>query len=422
MNKFMNFLHSAWGRLSFGLVFAAFGFFVSIPIQNSQNSAIQDLLDTFARNIVIDPQAMTDINKIISKLNAPFSWQALMFTVLFFFFGEIVIDMISGKKKIEYSSSFGTSNDGIIVDLLAHLKNECYGRCSNTSQHCSGCEKFSNECDGLLRRYLYKESDHLQESIKDMRNGKYNLDTNIEEYHTIAINHLISSNSVRYSVIQWIRPDEYTDDNKYEETYDRLDFHFLHRLLVALTKKIDDDGNPTVPYYMRDISYAKKNTKFKIQWIFIGDKKCMKANFDYIFRVVDDLKLRDVITDFFEFRIISTSDYQTHSEDLIMSYDGLCKQLLPLSNQPSFGLFGSRFMFADSLDANRHGTIYTKDYKYDNTSDASLDNMQRFFSAILSYTKMLDTDELYESYDKIIQDDPTWLDKTNSIWRPRVNA
>lgn len=421
MTKGVQILRSTGGRIGLGLLSALIGFLVNIPIQNSQNSAIHEILIVFASS-GINSSSVEGLNSIINKMNAPFSWQGLMFAVLFFFFTEFLIDMIFDKDVSTSKMSSDLNNENVLVNLLDHLKNECYSKCSNVSSHCSSCERFPQESDGLLRQYLYQESSHLQNSIKSAQQGKYDLDTNIEEYHTYAISHLIASKSIRYYVFQWIGSKEFNEQNPYEETYDRLDFHFLERLLTLLTNSTDENGKSIEPYYKHRAPIGKKVDSFRIQWILIGDKRCMKNNYDYIFRVIDALEVqmtvpKATIFGLFEFYVIDERNYRLRSEEILLTTDSLCRSLLSIDNQPSLGIFGSQFMFADSLDANRHGTIYSKTY-HDGSSKPSLEHALGFFKRIQSYARKLDINDLYADYSDIINKDSKWVAKLDKIWHP----
>lgn len=421
--KMAEFFRTTIGKAVFGILLCIVGFFVTVKIQEATGSAIKQILAelfTESQKIPFDK-----ITKVIDVFFSPISLNSFIFSLLWFFLGIVLTDLFcsSGLQKSsseELEDGYWNNGD-IIVGLLNHLTEQVYNRCSNSSEHCGECNKFAMEGDGLLRRYLYEESQHLQQAIVKSKEGQYSLDSNIPQYHTFAITHMMNTLGSQYSVVQWIGSKPYTDQNKYDETYDALDFDFLYTLLKKVTEVSGSADKE--PYYLRDL---KGEQKFKIKWLLIGAEKCMKNNFDYIFYVIKELakdnqcsleKQERIISEFFEFYIIDEERYKRVTEEILREYrSDDFKRLFRLENQPSFGIFGDQFMFADSLDRTRHGFIYTRNYIPDGLAQSLLDETIKIFAMILKKSSPQEFSVLLKAYETIVADDSEWEEQLKSIW------
>jgi len=261
---------------------------------------------------------------------------------------KINTDVIS---RDHYIKDFLENADQAIAKLIDHLATDCYNTCSEKSNRCKDCERFKQRiCSGLLREYLWKTCDTLSKAIELSREGAFKLTTNIEAFHTLATDHLISFGGSHYSVVHWIG-----DVDLPEEKYNFLDYHFLGDLIEKLAKP--QVNHP--PYY--------KN--FKIRWLLIGNQTKIMNSYDYIFYTIDYVnltrKLNLNLTDldgFFEFYVVSDTDYRRsfQSKQHILSDTG--KELYS-KREPNIGLFGDYFMFFEEGKENEYGIIGTNQYK-----------------------------------------------------------
>jgi hypothetical protein len=402
INKFSSFLHTETGHFLFGLLIALLGFFISFKMQKPNDSI----------------------------------WGILSFTILYYFLGDMIANKFFALKNENKDVTINTDDiknsitdsftqlkkevadrnsnlfdiditEDFIVSFLGHLSDECFSKCSNVSAKCSTCDKFPDNCDGLLRNYLFHEVSDLRKAIHDSRKGEYVLATNIEKYHTIAIEHLIVSKSKHYKVIQCIGSDELKS-----ATYDRLDFHFLNSLLSKIT---EIEAAENIPYY--------KKQKFNIKWFLIGDIEKIKNNFDYIFYVIKILGLQDNVKKFFDFYTMTEDNYKANGDPLIATDNDFIKRMVGIDKKyykPSFGIFGSNFIFEDASDVNQHGTIYTKMYRPygDSSTENLVDILNKFFDKILHKAKKITIDELFVKYNNIINNDSLWEKKLEKIWYP----
>jgi len=283
--------------------------------------------------------------------------------------GDIIMDKLSSNviKRDHFIEKSLPYADKVLSELISHFAEDCYNRCSNYSDKCKGCKRFMQECNGLLRNYLYETCMTLAEAIDESKHGEYKLKTNIEKFHTIAIDHLMGTNSKYYSVIHWIG-----DSIPNEETYDKFDYHFLNALIQKITEiKVPKDR---LPYY--------KKVNFKIRWLLIGDECKIENNYDYIFYVIKSLPgTEKIINDFFEFYVISTDNYKSQTSAGLATLSDFGKHLFKPEENPSFGIFGDYFLFADADDSDEHGTIYTKINKTGGIT--SVDEAYNFFNKIL---------------------------------------
>lgn len=418
--KTIAFWGTPWGKFVSGIISVIIGFIINMSVQLKANSSAQQILERFfeePKNVSLE-----GIEEVINGFFSPFSLNGMIFSLLWFFFGVVLADIFfpseSGKSFLKASED----NDDIIVNLLSHLTEQVYNRCSNSSEHCGGCSKFASEEDGLLRRYLYEESQHLQQAIIRSREGQYSLDSNIPKFHTFAITHMMETGGTQYSVVQWIGSKPYTNQNKYDETYDALDFDFLHTLLRKVTEPLGIANQ--APYYEREL---REKQKFKIMWLLIGEIDCMKNNFDYIFYVVKQLsqdnrrEMKDqieIINQFFEFYFIDEETYRREISIILRNHNGnTCKQLFALESEPSLGIFGDQFMFVDSLDRASHGSIYTKKYAPDGAAQEKLlDASITVFGQILERAEKKDFSEVWKKYEEIVNQDNAWEEQLKSIW------
>lgn len=402
-SNFLRFLHTEGGHFLFDFFIALLGFFLSYIMQKPNDNI----------------------------------WGMLSFAILYFFLGDMIANKFFALDKEKMDITFNTNEisnsitdsfnqlkngviertsrlfniettEDFIAGFLDHLSEECFSKCSNVSAKCSTCEKFPNNCDGLLRNYLFHEASDLRDAIRKAKKGEYFLATNIEKYHTIAIEHLIVSNSKHYKVIQLIGSDEAKD-----ATYDRLDFDFLNSLLSKVT---ENESNENISYYRKH--------NFKIKWLLIGDINNMKNNFDYILFIIKHNKnFKTNANKFFDFYIMTEDDYKAKSDPLVAALNDFTKKKLVIDKKhykPSFGIFGSHFIFEDASDVNQHGTIYTKIYKPNGDSSAEnlVDELNKFFDKMFHNIKKTSIDELFKIYNDIINKDNSWEKTLEKRWHP----
>jgi len=423
IKKVKRFFASRTWQVLVGLGCAFAGFFIESAIQNDVNSDITAIIRELpSSETTLDDasQLQEKVIRILDIMRSHISAQSFIFALLSFFFGFTITNaLFSTEKKNETStdkkSETLTTDENVLVNFLEHLIEDCYNRCSNTD--CiDGCPKLASECNGLLKRYLYEESKLLKSSILLSRTGKYDLDNNIEQFHTIAIDHLIAAKSKRYAVVQWVGSKPYTEDNKYQETYDMMDFHFLNVLLEKLT------ATKKKTKQQKSKNKSAQYTSFKIKWLLIGDIKCMKNNFDYIFYVIKLKSLETDVSKFFEFYLIAESDYKTAVEPILARSGDFCKRLLNIDNEPSFGIFGDFFMFADSTDSDHHGSIYTRKYNPENDQHNDvIATLNQSFDELINNGKTEQPlfDSLMKEYNKILRADSAWEKHLETIWHPK---
>jgi len=400
--------------LIIGIIFLFAGWIVDEKIQLSQHNNVMQIIEEIITSNITYEKEYKAIENLLTP--ATFRLNRFVFSILSFFFGILVtnyiLELMRGSHQDKNEITNRNSNffdidttEDFIASFLDHLAEECFSKCSNVSAKCSTCEKFPDNCDGLLRNYLFHETSDLRDAIRDSRKGEYALATNIEKYHTIAIDHLIVSKSKYYKVVQWIG-----SEPPKEETYDRLDFHFLNSLL---SKIVDANKN--------GLDYKKHD--FKIKWLLIGSVDNMKNNFDYIFFVIKSMGLQSDVKEFFEFYIMSEENYKANADPLIATYNDFIKGMLNIDKKcykPSFGIFGSHFLFADASDANQHGTIYTKMFKPDGDLSTKylVDELNVFFDKTLVKSKNITIDDLYKKYNDIIINDNSWEETLDKRWHP----
>jgi hypothetical protein len=293
------------------------------------------------------------------------------------------------KRKDEFKEAKKEVN---IKSLLEHLAKDYYGRCSDGTRECVNCPKFSKQCDGLFRSYLLNDCSYLCKQIESTtKRGNYVLQTNIEQYHEMAIKHMLTLKCRDYSVIQWIG----NQDMK-KELYDSLDYHFLSELLEALTDTAAfEQGVTSVPYYRQTLD--ERGTTFKIKWLFVGNAKYIKNNFDYIFFVIEEAGLEDTVKEFFEFYSISEYEYKRKrtSRPFLETYLDI--------DTPSIGIFGDKFVFVDAPSKlSKQGDIYS------NTDSVKIaEQIHDFFESDLSKKVKLEFDTLLNEYKKLANKDGT---------------
>lgn len=422
--KVHRFFATSLGKGTLGIVTAVVGFVLNALMQDKNKESVCQILDEI--RVANESVNVDQIEKVIGAFFSPWSLNNIIYAVLWFFVGIVLADLISATDTHKEISGEDWSSENIIVDLLNHLTEQVYNRCSNSSEHCGQCSKFASEDDSLIRRYLYEESQHLQKAIAKSKEGEYSLDNNIPKFHTFAITHMLNTFGEQYSVIQWIGSNPYTDQNKYDETFDALDFDFLYTLLKKVTEPYAKNGDP---YYKAKLT---GRNKFKIKWLLIGDLECMKNNFDYIFYVIKQLssdnnitinEQMDIISDFFEFYIIDEEKYQREIDDKLRNYSSVSyRRFFYLDNKPSFGIFGDQFMFVDSQDRVSHGSIYTRKYILDGSDKSLLDTSIIIYDKILKKSTKLDISNLWVEYGKIIAEDPEWENQLKSIWKQKIGG
>ncbi len=312
-----------------------------------------------------------------------------------FFTPLLVIDIIKRErnetsggyiKRQHFIDKSIINADNIIAAILNHLAEDCYNRCSNFSKQCADCKNFNQECNGLLRNYLYETCRNLQGAIADSKIGKFELNTNIERFHTIAVEHLIGCCSKSYSVIHWLDPNA---PSAKDANYDSLDYDFLSVLLQELVE-LKIKTKPNSAYY--------KKHNFEIRWLFVGNTDDMMNNYDYIFWVIDQMNLCEKVKDFFSFYAISEERYLSHHTAKFNQMRPFVKDLF--KTEPSLGIFGDYFMFVDADDkSGKHGTIYTRMYKDSNTdSMCAVQEALEFYGKVLKSSNKIPIDELYTKY------------------------
>lgn len=411
------FFSTSVGKGAAGVVTTVFGFVINAIVLDQNKVFVCQILDEIRavnENVNID-----QIEKVIEAFFSPWSLSNIIYAILWFFVGIVLADLISKTDSHKKSAGTDWKNENIIVNLLDHLTDQVYNRCSNCADNCGQCNKLASEDDGLIRRYLYEDSQHLKQAISKSKAGEYSLDNNIPKYHTFAITHMLQTFGEQYSVLQWVGDRKYSDESKYDETFDSLDFDFLYMLLKMVTEPFN--GRDSDPYYKIKLS----GEKFKIKWVLIGNLECMKNNYDYIFYVIKKLQRDEhidlqIISSFFEFYIINGDRYKEKIDEIDRSNNiDPYKDILHLRTEPNLGIFGNQFMFIDSLDKESHGSIYTKKYKWDEHSESLLDVSIYIFNRILNHSNKLNFSELLSMYEKIIKEDPEWENQLKTIWKKR---
>lgn len=414
-------LEKPLAKIGMGALFTFIGFLVNVFIQRRTNSSAKEIMQELFKT-VDDHVTIGQVGKVLDTFFSPVSFGGIISSLLWFFLGLVVTEFILQTGDQRWRTGLEMENvqesDDIILKLLRHMTDEVYGRCSNSTEHCGSCGKFASEKNGLLRRYLYEESLHLQQEIAKAKSGEYSLDTNIPKFHTLAVTHLLTTLGRRYAVVQWIGSKQYSEKNKYDETFDFLDFDFLNVLLTKVTEG-SSGGKSGVPYYMRNLG---NGVKFKIQWLLIGEINCMKNNFDYIFYVAKRFSEErnialDVINGFFEFHVIGEEQYEKEVNILFREqFKGeMCKRLFMKANEPSMEIFGDQFMFVDSLDRSSHGSIYTAQYMPDGHVSL-LETSINIFDIILSKAHKHAFADMMTQYAHIIEEDSAWEEHLKSIW------
>jgi len=326
--------------------------------------------------------------------------QTLIISLLGFIIPLIVIDVLQRQRK-EYNGSIIKREDFItqsldtadmaISGLVSHLAADCYTRCSENSDKCNNsCTNFKNKkCNGLLRNYLLKTSNALLKAIEHYKKGQFELTTNIRDFHTLAINHLIGYKGTTYCVMHCIGNNE-----RFEENYDNLDCHFLYTLLEKVTKKVSG-------------SSYQKNQDFKIKWLLIGDSTKMKNNYDYIFWVANKLNnsILQQLDTFFEFYILSQEDYNTKKTTPLtdITIQWVKEQV---EDEPSIGIFSDYFMFIDAEKKDVHGTIYTRMHEKTSTTD-SVTETKNYFDKIIQDIDVTKFSDLNTIYNQLLSEDST---------------
>lgn len=323
-----------------------------------------------------------------------YSFLLWLITLFVFFVTEITLYVLFHEDNIVNKiSEIRVDTENIMnpnmTAFLEFLAEECYGRCSKYNNDCPSCAFYNTrECNGLLRNYIYEDCLKLAESIEKTNDGMYFLNTNIEEYHVIAIKRFMDLECDSYCVIQKL-------DKRDEELYDSLDFHFLFSFIenvTAIQKKYNK-------------SYVKKH-KLKIKWLFVGDPKVhIKNNYDYIFYVFSKFSDSVGIQNFFEFRNITNDNF-------LAKRQGMTKINQFISVQdPSIGIFGDKFIFVDSSNVNiEHGNIYTSNYKNVKEVFTFFDDLWNNLSEKCSF------EELKKSYEAMLKDHPDHKEILQKRW------
>lgn len=347
--------------------------------------------------ILIDfaiPFAFLIISIVITVKRKVDPTDSLIIDLLFFFVPLLCVDIIKRDIKDSGDSYIRRSHfidkplqnaDRAMDSALVHLSEDCYMRCSYNSNHCSKCNN-KDKCSGLLRDYLNRSVDNLQKSIQGSKEGQFILNTNIETFHTIAVEHLIGYGCKKYSVVQYLYPDA---PNGGAAEYDALDYDFLKVLL-------------------QNVKDLPKTKQVKIRWLFIGDEKNIKNNYDYILFVINELNLSNDINKFIEFACISETDYNNQFTSERNKLSNFAQRIY--GKTPSVGIFGDYFAFADDLtNPSNHGTIYTNFYKKEGAINAIVELLD-FFEIMYSSTvkRIISYDTLETMYNTLLHTDTNW--------------
>ena len=318
----------------------------------------------------------------------------IIITIFVFFITEITLYVLFHEDNIVKKISeirIDTENtmDPNMTAFLEFLAEECYGRCSNQNKDCTMCSLYQTpRCNGLLRNYIHDDCVRIAQSIQKSSKGIYDLNTNIEEYHIIAIKYLMKLKCNEYCVIQKLAV-------RNEELYDSLDFHFLFSLIENVTSITQNQSK----------SYVEEQN-FKIKWLFVGDPldaDQIKNNYDYIFFVFNKFSNTNIDT-FFEFRSISDDTF-------LAKRQGRTKLNPFISiNTPSIGIFGKEFIFVDSPNANlEHGNIYTSNYK-------DVSDVFTFFYELWNLSKKHSFSNLKQKYNELLNSQPDYEKTLQNRW------
>lgn len=305
-------------------------------------------------------------------------------TLFVFFITEITLYILFHEDSIvkrisEISVNTENTMDPNMTAFLEFLADECYGRCSKQNNDCTTCLLYGTaQCNGLLRNYIHEDCVKLAKSIQNTSRGIYHLNTNIEEYHVLAINHFMKLKCKEYCVIQKL-------DDRNEELYDSLDFHFLFSLIENVTSIRNNQSK----------SYVEEQG-FKIKWLFVGDplaERQIENNYDYLFFVFDKFSHGSIgIDKFFEFKFIPNDTF-------LAKRQGRTKLNAFISMKtPSIGIFGDKFIFVDSPNANlEHGNIYTSNYR-------DVSDVFSFFYELWSLSTDCSFTELKQKYNDLLKE------------------
>lgn len=305
----------------------------------------------------------------------------IIITIFVFFVTEITLYVLFHENSIVKKISdirvdTEKTMDPNMTTFIEFLAEECYGRCSKQDKDCTTCSLYhTSKCNGLLRSYIYEDCDRLAKSMLKSNQGLYYLNTNIEEYHVVAIKHLMKLKCTEYCVIQKL-------DVRSEELYDSLDFHFLFSLIENITSLQQNTGK----------SYVEEQN-FKVKWLFVGDPLLdnqIENNYDYMFFVFKEFQTQK-ISEFFEFKSIPNNVFTAKRQ-------GRTKLNPFISIEtPSIGIFGKEFIFVDSDHANlEHGNIYTSNYK-------NVPEVFEFFNELWNRSTPHSFSDLQQKYDNLLQ-------------------
>lgn len=297
---------------------------------------------------------------------------------------ELGKDVLERSDFLKYSLPNG---DNVMDHTLSYLKKQCYTTCSQNSNQCRKCDR-GKECNGLLRHYMLKSIENLQSSMNCFKDGKFVLNNNIREFHTIAVEHLFGYQCQYYSVVHYIDSNDIDVAN-----YDALDFDFLRVLLERVIKQ-------------------KNNAKrLKIRWLLVGDYSKMKNNYDYIPYVINDV-VKDypnkdkLASSLIEFKHISKTDYTNADALQYNQLSNFTKNKI-YNQTPSVGIFGEYFIFIDDEKMSyNHGTIFTNQYKQDGFEGVK--KVSDYFDILYKKGQKLDYNEIESLYTNILNEDDTW--------------
>jgi len=176
-------------------------------------------------------------------------------------------------------------------------------------------KKYECRLDCLLMAFIKEDIGIFKQSLDDVKEGKYKLDRDIEEYHTIAIKQLRLQSINKLKVIHYI--DNNMDGDEYDE-------HFMDTLL-------------------------NDNMKLDINWLFVGDMKNF-CSFKYLHKYL----LRPQSNIRFTFLNISMQNF---SKVYNKNKTKLSKYIAEY--EPNIGIYGVKFFFTQN--GNGHGYFHVGD-------------------------------------------------------------
>lgn len=300
------------------------------------------MLDKFFRFVFVNlftPVLIGYIPGFIQKKSAiefsDFNLQAFLLTFASTFLIELVVyckeEIPKLRNDIELLSKNTNSEvsriifDGVEKDLRSFAGYlDAYHRgfankCLTVDCQRLSCNEPKNkyECrlDCLLMAFIKEDIGIFKQSLDDLRDGKYKLDRDVEEYHTIAIKQL------RLRSIDDLKVIHYIDNNCDGDDYDE---HFMDTLL-------------------------NEGIKLNISWVFVGNLN-NTASYNYLHKHL--LRAQDNIK--FTFSVLSM---QVFSKVYNRNKAKLSKYIA--EDMPNLGIYGHEFFFTQN--GNGHGYFHVGD-------------------------------------------------------------